>query len=97
MSKPEKIPKPENKKTVPFGKQKRWRFFPFRHLIAVGLIAGVALAAYSNTFYVPFQFDDRPNITQNPNIQKVCQTYNHKDTCRRVEHFQHRIHIHIRG
>jgi hypothetical protein len=69
MSQPKKIPKPKNKKAIPFGKQKTWRFFPFRHLIAVGLIAGVALAVYSNTFYVPFQFDDRPNITQNPNIQ----------------------------
>ena len=42
---------------------------PLRHLIAIGLIAGVALLAYSNTFHVPFHFDDRPNITQNPNVQ----------------------------
>ena len=41
----------------------------FRHFIAIGLIAGVALLAYSNTFHVPFHFDDRPNITQNPNVQ----------------------------
>jgi len=40
-----------------------------RHLIAIGLIAGVALFAYANTFHVPFHFDDRPNITQNPNVQ----------------------------
>jgi hypothetical protein len=43
--------------------------FPFRHLVAIALIAGVALAAYCNTFYAPFNFDDLPNITQNPNIQ----------------------------
>ena len=42
---------------------------PLRHLIAIGLIVGVALLAYSNTFHVPFHFDDRPNITQNPNVQ----------------------------
>jgi hypothetical protein len=42
---------------------------PLRHLIAIGLIFGVALLAYSNTFHVPFHFDDRPNITQNPNVQ----------------------------
>jgi len=68
-SKPQKIPKPEKKKTIPFGKRRRWQSFPFRHLVAVGLIVGVALVAYSNTFHVPFLFDDRPNITQNPNIQ----------------------------
>jgi hypothetical protein len=39
------------------------------HLIAIGLIAGVAFIAYSNTFYVPFHFDDRPNIIENPHIQ----------------------------
>ena len=39
------------------------------HLIAVALIIGVALAAYSNTFSVPFLFDDRPNITENPDVQ----------------------------
>ncbi|HSB04892.1 MAG TPA: hypothetical protein VLK23_06810, partial [Thermodesulfobacteriota bacterium] len=39
------------------------------HLIAIGLIVGVAFLVYSNSFSVPFQFDDRPNITQNPNIQ----------------------------
>jgi hypothetical protein len=47
-----------------------WKWHPpFRHLIAIGLIAGVALIAYSNTFHVPFHFDDRANIIQNPNIQ----------------------------
>jgi hypothetical protein len=49
--------------------KKRERSFPWRHLIAVGLIAGVAFLIYSNTFSVPFQFDDRSNITQNPNVQ----------------------------
>jgi hypothetical protein len=42
---------------------------PIRHLIAVGLIAGLALVIYSNTFQVPFHFDDSPNIVQNPTIQ----------------------------
>jgi hypothetical protein len=43
--------------------------FPFHHLIAIALITGVAWVAYSNSFYVPFQFDDRPNILNNPNVQ----------------------------
>ena len=43
--------------------------FLYRHLIAIGLIVTVALIVYSNTFSVPFLFDDRPNIVQNPNIQ----------------------------
>jgi hypothetical protein len=46
-----------------------------RHLIAIGLIIGVAWLAYSNTFYVPFHFDDRPNITNNPNIQMKVFTW----------------------
>jgi hypothetical protein len=40
-----------------------------RHLLAIGLIASLAFVVYSNTFYVPFHFDDRPNILENPNIQ----------------------------
>jgi hypothetical protein len=38
-------------------------------LIAIGLIIGLAWVVYSNTFYVPFQFDDRPNIIHNPYVQ----------------------------
>jgi hypothetical protein len=44
-------------------------------VVAAGLMVGVALLAYSNTFHVPFQFDDRPNITQNPNIQLKVLTW----------------------
>jgi hypothetical protein len=50
-------------------KRRQKKQLPLRHLIAIGLIVGVALLAYSNTFHVPFHFDDRPNITQNPNVQ----------------------------
>lgn len=49
--------------------QRRESSFPFRHLIAIALIAGAALLAYSNTFSVPFNFDDLVNISQNPNVQ----------------------------
>ena len=42
---------------------------PFRHLIAFGLIVVIAFLVYSNSFYAPFQFDDRPNIVNNPNVQ----------------------------
>ncbi len=40
-----------------------------RYLFAFSLIVGVASVIYSNSFQVPFHFDDRPNISQNPNIQ----------------------------
>jgi protein O-mannosyl-transferase len=69
MSKPKKTRRPDQDKTT-LSKRLRGRFpLPLRHLIAIGLIIGVALVAYSNTFYVPFQFDDRPNIISNPNVQ----------------------------
>jgi protein O-mannosyl-transferase len=69
MSKPKKTRRPDRDETT-FSKRLRGRFpLPLRHLIAIGLIIGVAFVAYSNTFYVPFQFDDRPNIISNPNVQ----------------------------
>jgi len=69
MSKHKRYRKPNEKKAVPFKMRQKWFPLPLRHLIAAGLMVGVALMAYSNTFYVPFQFDDRPNITDNPNVQ----------------------------
>jgi len=69
MSKPKKGKKLERERTKAREPQRKAAFFPIRHLIAIALIAGVALVVYSNTFHVPFQFDDRPNITENPNVQ----------------------------
>jgi hypothetical protein len=54
---------------MPVQEEKRKRPFPLKHLLAIALIALVAFVAYSNTFSVPFQFDDRPNILNNPTIQ----------------------------
>jgi len=68
MSKRKKNRKTDSIKSVP-PKEGQRRRPSFRHLIAIGLIVGVAFVAYSNTFHVPFHFDDRPNITDNPNIQ----------------------------
>jgi hypothetical protein len=68
MGKRKKNKKSDQKSKIPL-KTEQKRQTSFRHLIAIGLIAGVALVAYSNTFHVPFQFDDRSNITQNPNVQ----------------------------
>jgi hypothetical protein len=42
--------------------------FPVKHLLVIGLMAIITLAAYSNTFRVPFQFDDYPNIVENASI-----------------------------
>lgn len=69
MKKAKKYRKPVQNVKVPIKIKRRWFPLPLRHLIAIGLIAGVALVAYSNTFHVPFHFDDRPNIVQNPNVQ----------------------------
>jgi len=68
MAKRKKNQKTDDKKSIP-AKSVQSRSASFRHLIAIGLIVGVALVAYSNTFHVPFHFDDRPNITDNPNVQ----------------------------
>jgi hypothetical protein len=59
----------QNTLTVHSKAQQKQPSYLLHHLIAAALIVGVALAAYSNTFHVPFQFDDQSNITQNPNIQ----------------------------
>lgn len=69
MAKRKKAKKIEPNATASLKPKKRWLPIPLHHLIAIGLIAGVTLVAYSNTFHVPFHFDDRPNILQNPNIQ----------------------------
>jgi protein O-mannosyl-transferase len=43
------------------------RFFSHRNfnIIAFGIIAGLILIAYSNTFYASFHFDDNPSIVDN--------------------------------
>ncbi len=70
MAKPKKPGKIKAKKDIVTKSPRKKRFFiPLHHLMAFGLIIGVALVAYSNSFHVPFHFDDRPNILQNPNIQ----------------------------
>ena len=68
MSKRKAHPSDQKKTTLPVSTGKD-RSALYRHLLAIGLIAGVAFLIYSNTFSVPFHFDDRPNITQNPNVQ----------------------------
>ncbi len=68
MSKKKKSQKTDSQKSIPPKLVQKQRP-SVRHLIAIGLIVGVALVAYSNTFHVPFHFDDRPNITDNPNVQ----------------------------
>jgi hypothetical protein len=69
MARAKKTQKPDKGRTIPSQPKRRERSFPLRHLIAVALILGVAWVAYSNTFSVPFVFDDRPNIVENPNVQ----------------------------
>ena len=75
MAKIKRIPRPDKKKMTSPGEQTRWQSLPVRHLVAAALIAGVALVAYSNTFSVPFHFDDWPNIVQNPVIQIKVLTF----------------------
>ncbi len=68
MGKRRKNEKSNRQKKIPL-KTEQKRQPSFRHLVAIGLIVGVALVAYSNTFHVPFHFDDRTNIHLNPNVQ----------------------------
>jgi hypothetical protein len=75
MSRRKGVLKKDAKKAVPLRSAPRRRHLPIYHLIAIGLITGVALFAYSNTFSVPFQFDDRPNIIDNPNVQLKAFTW----------------------
>lgn len=41
------------------------------NLIALSLLAGMILIAYSNTFTASFHFDDNPSIVENPIIKRV--------------------------
>jgi len=41
------------------------------NVIALGIIAGMVLIAYSNTFNASFHFDDTPSITENSSIKRV--------------------------
>jgi hypothetical protein len=74
---------PKSKKHLSSSKQKtappkkRDHALILRHLIATGLIAGVALIAYSNTFSANFHFDDLPNIINNPSVQIKVFTWDH--------------------
>ena len=69
MSKRKKSQKLEKGKKAPLTPKQKERSFPLHHLVAVALIAGLALLAYSNTFDAPFHFDDQININNNPNVQ----------------------------
>jgi tetratricopeptide (TPR) repeat protein len=79
---------------------------PIKHLIALSLIAVVALGAYANTFHVPFTFDDRPNISENPNIQIKTFTFDqfeqlarntYKETIRIFAHFTFALNYYFGG
>ncbi len=41
------------------------------NLVAFGIIAGLILIVYSNTFIASFHFDDNPSIVENPAIKRV--------------------------
>ncbi|MBS3905408.1 MAG: hypothetical protein KGZ49_00105 [Syntrophaceae bacterium] len=75
MARSKKTKKQDKQEKISIKPQRKKFSIPWLHLIAIALIAGVAFGAYSNTFHVPFHFDDRPNITQNPNIQIKALTW----------------------
>ncbi|MGD0626653.1 MAG: hypothetical protein ABSB32_18330, partial [Thermodesulfobacteriota bacterium] len=52
---------PNKKKST--GLHHQWSY-----VIVVGILAGVAALLYLNSFRVPWQFDDTPNITNNPSV-----------------------------
>jgi protein O-mannosyl-transferase len=93
MAKPNKTSSSSVQKNMtPRLSEKRNQSSLYRHLIAIGLIAGVAFLVYSNTFSVPFQFDDRPNITQNPNIQIKVLTW---DRIEKMIHYTYKESIRV--
>ncbi|MFW5975549.1 MAG: hypothetical protein ACOCP6_02190, partial [Desulfosalsimonas sp.] len=48
----------------------KWRFPEARNFLFVFLsLFTVLILIYGNSFHVPFQFDDTPNIVENPNVQ----------------------------
>ena len=58
------------KQTPSHQEQTRYKIFHSR-LVHVLIIAAVGLLVYSNTFKVPFVFDDAPNIVENPDIRSL--------------------------
>ena len=49
----------------------------WNYVIVVGILAGVATLLYLNSFRVPWQFDDRPNITNNPSVHLYAFSIDH--------------------
>ena len=58
------------KQALSYQEQTRYKIFHNR-LVHVLIIAAVGLLVYSNTFKVPFVFDDAPNIVENPDIRSL--------------------------
>ncbi len=52
------------------------RYFPVRSLAVLLLLTLLSALIYSNTFSVPFQFDDADNIVQNPRIKDLTNFFN---------------------
>ena len=80
--------------------------FTFRYLISIGLIAGVALLIYSNTFKAPFYLDDWPNIVENESIQIKVLTWDrleqmaeitYKETIRIFSYFTFALNYYFGG
>jgi hypothetical protein len=69
MTEPERSEGTVEEGRLPSSRPRKWWLSRLEHVVAAGLIIGVALVAYSNTFSVPFYFDDRPNILENPDVQ----------------------------
>jgi len=82
MPKPKKHPSLSKQRNTP--PKKRDHASLLRHLVAIGLIAGVAFLVYSNTFSASFHFDDLRNIVQNVNVQIRVFTWDH---IQRLIHF----------
>jgi tetratricopeptide (TPR) repeat protein len=59
-----------NKGSILTSKKKPFRVHSRRiaYLIVIGIVAGLASLLYLNSFQVPWQFDDRPNIVDNRTV-----------------------------
>jgi Flp pilus assembly protein TadD len=61
-------PEPEKKYLEPIRVKTAFLFNPVFHIF---LIIVLSLLVYSNTFHVPFQFDDKTNIVENPLVKDL--------------------------
>jgi Tfp pilus assembly protein PilF len=65
----------------------------YKHFISVVIISLTAIICYSNIFDVPFQFDDRANIIENPIIKDLRHFIHPSEANLYAGSFQHNVFV----